>query len=133
MALGAADLTRIYRYGAFTLGANAGGEMTTQSVLQLIQEQIDSLNANDVKFGTDLAGVIQADLDQMDTDEEAISASASQDGLKRVDVIEYFQGGATAGTVTNFQRLRMRVAKVLAQTYAGGVDSSLGTGLLGRG
>jgi hypothetical protein len=128
MPLVADDLTRIMKYRAFELGSQAGSPLTYQSVLQLIQSQIDFVNANDVRFGTDIAGAIQADLDQMDADDSAQSAASSQGGIKRVDVIEYFQSGAIAGYSSNLNRLRNRVAAMLSQTY----QESSAVSLLGR-
>lgn len=131
MALGTADLERIIKYRAFDLGSNAGGPLTWQSVMQLVQNQIDFVNANDLKFGTDIAGRIQADLDQMDADDEAQNANAAQGGLRRVDVIEYFQGGATSGYSSNVARLARRVAMMLSQTFDSG--NTPGMSMLGRG
>ena len=130
MPLTAADLTRIVKYRAFDLGSQAGGPLTYQSVLQLVQNQINFVNANDVAFGTNIAGAIQADLDQMDTDDESSTAAAANDGLKRVDVIEYYQGGASLGYSGNMERLRQRVIRNLSQTYE---SDRVGAGLLGRG
>lgn len=131
MALGTADLERIVKYRAFDLGSNAGGPLTWQSVMQLVQNQINFVNANDLRFGTDIAGQIQADLDQMDSDDEARSANAAQGGLRRVDVIEYFQGGATSGYSSNVKRLSRRVATMLSQTFDN--SNSHGMSMLGRG
>jgi hypothetical protein len=130
MPLDSNDLTRIVKYRAFTLGSNAGGPLTWQSAMQLVQNQINFVNANDERFGTDIAAAIQDDLDQMDADDAAMSISASQDGLKRVDVIEYYQSGATAGYSANMNRLRKRVADMLSQTYE---STAQGATLLGRG
>jgi hypothetical protein len=131
MALGAADLERIIKYQAFDLGSNAGGPLTWQSVMQLVQNQINFVNANDVRFGTDIAGRIQADLDQMDADDEAQSASSAQGNIKRVDVIEYFQGGAVSGYSANVNRLRRRVAMMLSQTFEN--SATMGVTALGQG
>lgn len=131
MALGPGDLERIIQYSAFDLGSNAGGPLTWQTVMQLIQNQIDFVNRNDERFGTNIAGLIQADLDQMDADDEAQSSNAAQGGLKRVDVIEYYQGGAVSGYSANVNRLRRRVAKMLSQTFEDGTTA--GTSMLGRG
>lgn len=130
MPLTPADLTRIVKYRAFDLGSGAGGPLTINSVLQLVQNQLNFVNANDVRFGTDIAGAIQADLEQMDLDDESSTANAAQDGLKRVDVIEYFQGGASSGYGANMERLRLRVISNLGQTYESTIQ---GAGLLGRG
>ena len=131
MALTADDLTRIVKYRAFTLGADAGGPLTWQSVMQLVQNQINFVNAQDTKFGTDIAGTIQTDLDQMDADDEAQTAAAGQAGLKKVDVIEYFQSGSTIGYSANINRLRQRVAALLSQTYS--TADAVGSSMLGRG
>jgi hypothetical protein len=131
MPLGPADLERIVKYRAFELGSNAGGPLTWQSVMQLVQNQINFVNANDTRFGTNIAGQIQADLDQIDADDSAVSAAASQGGLKRVDVIEYFQGGATMGYSTNVTRLRKRVSMMLSQTFE--ESHGAGSSMLGRG
>jgi hypothetical protein len=131
MALTVDDLDRIVKYRAFTLGDSAGGPLTWQSVMQLIQNQINFVNAQDTRFGTDIAGLIQADLDQMDADDAAQTAAAGQAGLKRVDVIEYFQQGATSGYSTNVERLRLRVATMLSQTYS--APMTVGLSQLGRG
>lgn len=131
MALTADDLTRILKYRAFTLGADAGGPLTWQSVMTLVQNQINFVNAQDTKFGTDIAGTIQADLNQMDADDEAQTAAAGQAGLKKVDVIEYFQSGSTVGFSTNINRLRQRVAALLSQTYS--TADVVGSSMLGRG
>lgn len=131
MALTADDLTRIIKYRAFSLGADAGGPLTWQSVMQLVQNQINFVNAQDTKFGTDIASAIQADLDQMDADDEAQTAAAGQAGLKKVDVIEYFQHGSTVGYSANINRLRQRVASLLSQTYDTG--EAVGSSTLGRG
>lgn len=131
MALTADDLTRIIKYRAFSLGSDAGGPLTWQSAMQLVQNQINFVNAQDIKFGTDIAGAIQADLDQMDADDEATTAAAGQAGLKKVDVIEYFQHGSTIGFSANMNRLRQRVAILLSQTYA--TSDNTGVSALGRG
>jgi hypothetical protein len=131
MALTADDLNRIVKYRAFSLGDSAGGPLTWQSVMQLIQNQINFVNAQDTRFGTDVAGLIQADLDQMDADDAAQTAAAGQAGLKRVDVIEYFQSGSTVGYSANIERLRLRVAAMLSQTYS--PMMAAGTSELGRG
>jgi hypothetical protein len=129
MPLTAADLTRIIKYNAYELGSQAGGPLTWQSKMQLIQNQINFVNANDARFGTDIAGAIQADLDQLDLDDESNSAAAPQGGLEQVDVIRYFPGGATMGFSSNMNRLRRRVAQMLSQTYQQSGEVSL----LGRG
>ena len=131
MALTTDDLDRIIKYRAFSLGSQAGGPLTWQSVMQLVQNQINFVNAQDIRFGTDIAGLIQADLDQMDADDSAQTAAAGQAGLKRVDVIEYFQSGSTVGYSANIERLRMRVAAMLSQTYE--PMTAGGTSELGRG
>ena len=61
----------------------------------------------------------------------AQTAAAGQAGLKRVDVIEYFQSGSTVGYSANIERLRLRVAAMLSQTYS--PMMAAGTSELGRG
>lgn len=128
MPLTATDLTRIIKYQAFILGSEQS--ITWQGVMQSIQSQIDYVNAQDIKFNTDIAEQIQADLDQIDADDAAQTAASGQAGLKKVDVIEYFQSGSTVGYSANINRLRQRVASLLSQTYSHG--SAVGVSMLGR-
>jgi len=46
-------------------------------------------------------------------------------------VIEYFQSGSTVGYSANIERLRLRVAAMLSQTYS--PMMAAGTSELGRG
>ncbi|MEO1208581.1 MAG: hypothetical protein AAFX78_03480 [Cyanobacteria bacterium J06638_20] len=129
MPLGAADLTRIYKYQAFTLGSQAGGSLTYTEVLTLIQQQIDAVNAADVALSTTFATEIQADLDSLDTLDASMNSNASNGGIKVLGIgsgIEYFEDGATKGFGSEMGRLRERVARVLSQSYA---DSDGGSGV----
>jgi len=122
MPLGAADLTRIYQYGAYSLG-NTEGELTTPDVMDLINQQITNLNAIDTAQGTTFADNIQADLDRMDTLDSTLNSSAGDRNVKILGIgsgIEYFQGGSVAGIAQEFERLRLRIARVLAQSISTG-------------
>lgn len=123
MALTAADLTRIYQYGAYTLG-DASGELTTPDVLDLIQSQIDSINAIDLARGTTFATQIQTDLARLDALDRARNAAAEDGGIKVLggtsEGIEYFPGGVTTGYTREFGIIKSRIARVLSQSIGAG-------------
>ena len=121
MPLGTSDLTRIIKYKAFTLGSNAGGPLTYNSLLTLIQQQINNINATDAELGTTFADEIQADLNTLDSLDSNTTTGVSSDGIKILGIgsgIEYFEGGATKGFTTEMNRLRSRVARILSQSYS---------------
>lgn len=125
MPLGAADLTRIYKYRAFTLGSRAGGPLTYNTVMALLNEQITTVNDTDTALGTTFATQIQADLDQLDTLDAARTSNAiAGNGAVKIlgieDGIEYFQGGQQLGYTREMEMLRKRIARVLSQTYGEG-------------
>ena len=119
MALTAADLTRIYKYQAYTLGSRAGGPLTYNAVLDLLQEQIDHVNAIDTERGTTFASQIQADLDSLDELSENLTTAQNSEnaGLIKADVLEWSPGGKTAGFSAEMNRLTKRIAGMLSQTY----------------
>ena len=119
MARGAADLTRIFKYRAYTLGSGAGGPLTYNTVLTLIQQQIDEVNRIDTLRGTTFAAEIQADLATLDElNENMTTANNSENaGLIKADVLEWESGGRTKGYGAEMQRLSDRIAGMLAQTY----------------
>ncbi|MEL7503166.1 MAG: hypothetical protein AAFN18_11930 [Cyanobacteria bacterium J06554_6] len=125
MPLTNADLTRIYRYRAFDLGAQAGGPLTYNDVITLIQQQITNINETDTELGTTFAAGIQADLNQMDTLDTTLQTTSGDRAIKQLDVIHYFPGGTVSGNATELERLRARVARVLSQSYGEGATSGV--------
>ncbi len=131
MPLGAADKTRIYKYRAFNLGTQAGGALTYNEVLELIQQQMDDINAIDTEQGTTFATEIQADLDQLDTMDAALTAAQGSENanLIQADVLQWLPGGKVSGYKSEMARLTKRIARVLAQSYED-IDNA---SILGRG
>lgn len=133
MALTTADLTRIYKYQAFTLGRSAGGAWSYNEVLTLIQAQINAVNTTDSELGTTFANEIQADLAALDTLDSTLNSNAGQGGIKILgieDGIEYFRGGVTEGYAKEMRRLSERVARILSQSYE---DARSSIGIAYRG
>lgn len=130
MPLGSADLTRIYKYGAYDIGPDAG-PLSYNQVLDLIQAQITAINDTDAERGTTFATDIQSDLDALDTLDAQVNAQAANKNIKVLDVIEYFPGGTSIAYQDEMQRIADRVKRVLSLSY--GSTSGAGASLLYRG
>ena len=128
MALGSADLTRIYKYQAFTLGDRAGGALTYNDVLALLNAQIAAVNDADTRFGTTFADEIQADLTALDSLDATLAREQASvnAALIKADVLAWEPGARTTGLERRFMELRRRVARVLSQSYS---DSSSNAGV----
>lgn len=128
MALTAADLTRIFKYRAFILGSQAGGALTFNTVLTLLQQQLDNVNATDTALGTTFADEIQLDLDTLDTLDALLTTEQGNaaGALIKADVLEWQPGAKTTTIERRYMTLRQRVARVLSQSYedsgSGGVS-----------